>query len=311
MARRIWRWCFSPLFFAYAAFAADAPPLSEPPMQPPIQSGPSPGRGDLAMACGPDIARLCRGVPPGGGRIVRCLTTQPAALSPMCRVHLAAVEAGWGGEMRPPSYSPPPGYGQGPPPGYGPPPPEHGYEPPPGYGPPPPEYGYEPPPGYGPPPSEYGYGAATDRRPVTVRRPLRDRLPVTLRRRLATVRLRNPTTPRRRIVGYVRLHHRSKRSCKLRADQMQRCFALVCLSEIGTLSSALPRTAPSCRSLARSTFKARMRSDLSRLEARRRTCLRGVLSLLLRHRRGTNRNPASEKARPVQVRPTRRYTGGV
>jgi hypothetical protein len=107
---------------------------------------------------------------------------------------------------------------------------------------------------------------------------------------------------RRQIVDYVRLHHRSKRPCKLRADQMQRCFALVCLSEIGTLSSASPRTAPSCRSLARSTFKARMRSDLSRLEARRRTCLRGVLSLLLRHRRGTNRNPASEKARPVQVR---------
>ena len=160
MARRIWRWCFSPLFFVSAAFAADAPPLSEPPMQPPIQSGPSPVRGDLAMACGPDIARLCRGVPPGGGRIVRCLTTQPAALSPMCRVHLAAVEAGWGGEMRPPSYSPPPGYGQGPPPGYGPPPPGYGQGPPPGYGPPPPEYGYEPPPGYGPPPSEYGYGAA-------------------------------------------------------------------------------------------------------------------------------------------------------
>ena len=67
MARRIWRWCFSPLFFVSAAFAADAPPLSEPPMQPPIQSGPSPVRGDLAMACGPDIARLCRGVPPGGG----------------------------------------------------------------------------------------------------------------------------------------------------------------------------------------------------------------------------------------------------
>ena len=141
----------------------------------------------------------------------------------------------------------------------------------------------------------------TDRRLVTVRRLLTDRLPVTLRRRLATVRLRNPTTPRRRIVDYVRLHHRSKRPCKLRADQMQRCFALVCLSEIGTLSSASPRTAPSCRSLARSTFKARMRSDLSRLEARRRTCLRGLLSLLLRHRRGTNRNPASEKARPVQV----------
>jgi hypothetical protein len=36
-------------------------------------------------ACGPDVRALCAGVPAGGGRIVECLASQPAALSPACR----------------------------------------------------------------------------------------------------------------------------------------------------------------------------------------------------------------------------------
>ena len=36
-------------------------------------------------ACGADIRTLCAGVPAGGGRIVECLASQPAALSPACR----------------------------------------------------------------------------------------------------------------------------------------------------------------------------------------------------------------------------------
>jgi hypothetical protein len=36
-------------------------------------------------ACGADIRALCAGVPAGGGRIVECLASQPAALSPACR----------------------------------------------------------------------------------------------------------------------------------------------------------------------------------------------------------------------------------
>ena len=36
-------------------------------------------------ACGADIRTLCPGIPVGGGRIVECLASQPAALSPACR----------------------------------------------------------------------------------------------------------------------------------------------------------------------------------------------------------------------------------
>lgn len=36
-------------------------------------------------ACGVDVRALCAGVPAGGGRIIECLASQPAALSPACR----------------------------------------------------------------------------------------------------------------------------------------------------------------------------------------------------------------------------------
>jgi hypothetical protein len=36
-------------------------------------------------ACGADVRALCAGVPAGGGRIIECLVSQPAALSPACR----------------------------------------------------------------------------------------------------------------------------------------------------------------------------------------------------------------------------------
>src|SRR5450432_1242854 len=39
----------------------------------------------LRSACGGDIRALCGGVAPGGGRIVRCLATQAASLSPACQ----------------------------------------------------------------------------------------------------------------------------------------------------------------------------------------------------------------------------------
>jgi hypothetical protein len=38
----------------------------------------------LRSACGADVRSLCAGVPAGGGRIIQCLATQAASLSPAC-----------------------------------------------------------------------------------------------------------------------------------------------------------------------------------------------------------------------------------
>ncbi len=136
--------------------------MQQPPMQPGGRRGGGGGGGGLRGACGPEIARLCAGVPRGGGRIVQCLMSRPGALSPMCRSRLASRGGGRTGGMPPGYDQPPPGYG--PPPrgmpqqGYGP-PPQQGYGPPPqqGYGPPPRQQGYPPPPqsNYAPPPPSY------------------------------------------------------------------------------------------------------------------------------------------------------------
>jgi hypothetical protein len=39
----------------------------------------------MRSACGADVRTLCAGVPVGGGRIIECLATQSASLSPACR----------------------------------------------------------------------------------------------------------------------------------------------------------------------------------------------------------------------------------
>jgi len=44
-------------------------------------------------ACGPDVRTLCAGVDPGGGRIIECLATQSASLSPDCRSVLGQFAA--------------------------------------------------------------------------------------------------------------------------------------------------------------------------------------------------------------------------
>jgi hypothetical protein len=68
---------------AAAAAAAPAPALVLRPMRP---------REELFVlrsACGGDVRALCGGVAPGGGRIVQCLASQAAALSPACKDVLA------------------------------------------------------------------------------------------------------------------------------------------------------------------------------------------------------------------------------
>jgi hypothetical protein len=47
----------------------------------------------LRSACGGDVRSLCGGVPPGGGRIVTCLATNAASLSPACKDVLSQFRA--------------------------------------------------------------------------------------------------------------------------------------------------------------------------------------------------------------------------
>jgi hypothetical protein len=47
----------------------------------------------LRSACGGDVRSLCGGVAPGGGRIVQCLATQAASLSPACKEVLTQFAA--------------------------------------------------------------------------------------------------------------------------------------------------------------------------------------------------------------------------
>jgi hypothetical protein len=47
----------------------------------------------LRSACGGDVRSLCGGVQPGGGRIVQCLATKAASLSPACKEVLGQFAA--------------------------------------------------------------------------------------------------------------------------------------------------------------------------------------------------------------------------
>lgn len=47
----------------------------------------------VRSACGADIRTLCAGVPPGGGRIVQCIASKAASLSPGCKDVLAPFAA--------------------------------------------------------------------------------------------------------------------------------------------------------------------------------------------------------------------------
>jgi hypothetical protein len=47
----------------------------------------------LRSACGADVRALCGGVPPGGGRIMQCISERAADLSPACKEVLAPFAA--------------------------------------------------------------------------------------------------------------------------------------------------------------------------------------------------------------------------
>jgi hypothetical protein len=70
--------------------AADVPSAAAPgaPPEPALVLRPMRPREELFVlrsACGGDVRALCAGVQPGGGRLIQCLATQAASLSPACK----------------------------------------------------------------------------------------------------------------------------------------------------------------------------------------------------------------------------------
>jgi hypothetical protein len=79
-----------------AAPAAGAAPAAAPAAPPVIVLRPMRPREELLVlrsACGADVRSICGGVAPGGGRIVQCLATNAAQLSPACKDVLAQFAA--------------------------------------------------------------------------------------------------------------------------------------------------------------------------------------------------------------------------
>jgi hypothetical protein len=62
--------------------ASAAAPLAAAPQIPP----------DLERACRADYQRLCRGVFPGGGRILQCLRDKSAQVSDACKAAITKAE---------------------------------------------------------------------------------------------------------------------------------------------------------------------------------------------------------------------------
>jgi len=80
------------------AAAATATPATAPPAAAPtvLVLRPMRPREELFVlrsACGGDVRSLCGGVAPGGGRIIQCLATQAASISPACKQVLAQFAA--------------------------------------------------------------------------------------------------------------------------------------------------------------------------------------------------------------------------
>ena len=68
-----------------APATANAAPAAAPPALVLRQMRPREVLFVMRSACGADVHSLCAGVPAGGGRIIECLVSQSASLSPACR----------------------------------------------------------------------------------------------------------------------------------------------------------------------------------------------------------------------------------
>jgi hypothetical protein len=86
----------APAAGAAADTAAASPAAAAPAAAPALVLRPMRPREELFVlrsACGGDVRSLCGGVQPGGGRIVQCLATQAASLSPACKQVLGQFAA--------------------------------------------------------------------------------------------------------------------------------------------------------------------------------------------------------------------------
>ncbi len=50
------------------------------------------GRGPGSGPCAEDVAKLCKDVQPGGGRIIKCMQEHESELSPACKQHVAEMK---------------------------------------------------------------------------------------------------------------------------------------------------------------------------------------------------------------------------
>lgn len=71
--------------FESAAMAQQLPPQAN-----------HPAVKEAASVCAPDISKYCSGVMPGGGRIVRCLASNEANITPDCKASILKAKAALG-----------------------------------------------------------------------------------------------------------------------------------------------------------------------------------------------------------------------
>jgi len=59
-----------------------------------MPQGSAPGMAKMREACGADIQKLCAGIEPGGGRIMKCLMDKKDQASPGCQSVMSSMPHG-------------------------------------------------------------------------------------------------------------------------------------------------------------------------------------------------------------------------